>query len=140
MDRLTKRVDEWTYEPALNDGERPIDKFNDVLHALGRFEDVQEQERLVVLPCKIGERVYKTYNKYNAAICTCCMDMAGLGCECAFWDEEKCTCTNRPDRYGDYGIASVGFDYKHIPEIDKTIFLTHEAAESALKTKSTGGD
>lgn|GEM_PF-5954690 len=106
----------------------------------GDYKVKEEQGRLVVLPCKIGERVYKTYNKYNASICTCCMDMAGLGCECAYWDEEKYTCTNRPDRYGDYGIASVGFDYRHIPELDKTVFLTPKSAESALKTKFTGGD
>ena len=71
---------------------------------LGELEDAAEEGRLVVLPCKIGDLVYKIiYQRDN-------------------FDD-------RPYRI----VTEVRFRLDMIDDIGKTIFLTREEAEKALK-------
>lgn len=61
----------------------------------------EEQARLVVLPCKIGDTVYSHARKFDGA---------------------------------DY-VRGTEFWWSDIPEMGKTVFLTREAAEAALKER-----
>ena len=71
---------------------------------LAEYEDAQEQGLLLRLPCKVGTPVYAAINKKNY----------GVG-------------------FMDSHIETWNFRYDMIPDFGKTIFLTREAAESALR-------
>ena len=71
---------------------------------LGELENAEEEGRLVVLPCKVGDIVYK------------------IMCQRDNFDD-------RPYRI----ITSVNFRLDMADDIGKTVFLTREEAEKALK-------
>ena len=80
---------------------------NDVipkLEKLAEYETAEEEGRLVVLPCKVGDIVYK------------------IMCQRDNFDD-------RPYRI----ITSVNFRLDMADDIGKTVFLTREEAEKALK-------
>ena len=98
------------------------------------LEEMEKQGRLVILPCKVGKRIYKTYCGFHVPICINCYDIGGLGSDCAFLNNHNCTNDPANDKYGrSIGIASMRFTYDMIPDIGKTVFLTREEAEAALK-------
>ena len=71
---------------------------------LAEYETAEEEARLVVLPCKVGNIVYKImYQRDN-------------------FDD-------RPYRI----ITSVNFQLDMADDIGKTVFITREEAEKALK-------
>lgn len=75
MDRLTRKVGneyistniDYFEFIAVDDGE--WDKFLKVVEKLGKFEDLEEQGRLIVLPCSIGDTIYEVCHKYKCDIC-----------------------------------------------------------------------
>ena len=71
---------------------------------LAEYENAEEEGRLVVLPCKVGDIVYK------------------IMCQRDNFDD-------RPYRI----ITSVNFRLDMADDIGKTVFLTIEEAEKALK-------
>ena len=83
------------------------DMCNDIipkLEKLSAYETAEEEGRLVVLPCKVGDIVYK------------------IMCQRDNFDD-------RPYRI----ITSVNFRLDMADDIGKTVFLTREEAEKALK-------
>ena len=71
---------------------------------LAEYETAEEEGRLVVLPCKVGDAVYKIiYQRDN-------------------FDDQPYSI-----------ITTVNFKYEMIDQIGKTVFLTREEAEKALK-------
>ena len=113
MNRLTKTYRDKTYKifgvaDDLPCGENSYDFKNLLIQKLGEYEDLEEQGLLIKLPCKIGASVYE--------ICTD-----------AGW--------HRVDDLIKYHIEKVKFNFEHIDEIGKTVFLTREEAEKALKEK-----
>ena len=76
---------------------------------LVQYRKLEEQGLLIKLPCKIGTPVYE--------ICTD-----------AGW--------HRVDELIKYHIEKVKFNFEHIDEIGKTVFLTREEAEKALEVKN----
>lgn len=107
---------------------------NKVLQAeLAKYREAETDGRLVVLPCKTYQRVYKICDKWAKHYgCYGCLDDYDHGTICAYWDKDKEECTNFPGMYGDNQIISIGFRYEHIPELGKTVFLTREEAEAVL--------
>lgn len=100
------------------------------LHAILRLGDgmtlmrlrelaVADQEgRVIVLPCKVGHRVFALLDT-DKHISECEVKQIGLGNEIGFVGLEPIGARGR-----EYGVALNGFG--------KTVFLTHEKAEKAL--------
>lgn len=84
---------------------------------------------VVVLPCKVGDTVYKISNRM-------CKEKIRRGNTCYECDGTESW--NNCFRESDTPFA-VEFEYDMIDEIDKTIFLTKEEAEKAF-AKRKGGD
>ena len=70
------------------------------LQKLGELETAEEEGRLVVLPCKVGEEIYAIYTGSTGKNPT---------------------------------IMRTSFDYGLIPYFGKSVFLSYEEAEKALK-------
>ena len=60
MERLTKTYSDGTHgaSDSLPCGENSYDYKNLLIEKLGKYEDLEEQGRLVKLPCKVGDTVY----------------------------------------------------------------------------------
>lgn len=97
-----------------------------VWERLKHYEDLQEQGRLVVLPCKVGDMVYHVQDFRQGVVEV----GAVLRVQSAMRVDETTTICMAV-RY------ESGMNYYHLSdEIGKTVFLTREEAEVALK----GGD
>ena len=60
MEKLTKTYSDGTHgaSDSLPCGENSYDYKNLLIEKLGKYEDLEEQCRLVKLPCKVGDTVY----------------------------------------------------------------------------------
>nr|DAO68303.1 MAG TPA: 40S ribosomal subunit ribosome [Caudoviricetes sp.] len=60
MERLTKTYSDGTHgaSDSLPCGENSYDYKNLLIERLGKYEDLEEQGRLIKLPCKIGDIVW----------------------------------------------------------------------------------
>lgn len=61
MERLTKTYSDGTHgaSDSLPCGENSYDYKNLLIERLGKYEDLEEQGRLVKLPCKVGDTVWQ---------------------------------------------------------------------------------
>lgn len=86
-----------------------------VCKKLGEYEDLEEQGRLIKLPCKIGETVYNT----------------------TWWDDVQEKVVVKGKTYyrtvHKHKVSKSTFDYSDIKEFGKTVFLTKSEAEAKLK-------
>lgn len=109
---------------------------------LSRLRDLVQADRdgrCVVLPCKIGERIYKIVGKYEQNYgCDHCLESYGMGKVCDYFDVKTERCFNMKNKYQRHEIISKHFSYGMIGDIGKTVFLTREAAEEALKGENHG--
>ena len=91
---------------------------------LDRLEELAEADkdgRLVVLPCKVGQRAFALLDM-DKHISECEVKQIGLGNERGFVGLEPIGARGR-----EYGVSLNGFG--------KTVFLTREEAEKALEAK-----
>lgn len=91
---------------------------------VARLRELAEADkggRLVVLPCKVGQRVFALLDT-DKHISECEVKQIGLGNKIGFIGLEPIGARGR-----EYGVSLNGFD--------KSVFLTREEAEKALKTK-----
>lgn len=111
MERITKRYEGRVGFAVNGTPSENMCKFPIVLNKLAGYEDLEEEERLIILPCKIGDTVYRVQKmKY---------DVDGYGMQ---WEE-------------DWGIVTYPFRLEMFNEIGKITFLTREEAEVVLKNK-----
>lgn len=89
---------------------------------LAYYEDMEEQGRLVVLPCKVGDTVWFLSNVFNGK------------------ETVEKIARRKIDSIGGNALNPVWVTSKepyelrfHLSEFGKTIFLTREQAEEALK-------
>nr|DAX01386.1 MAG TPA: hypothetical protein [Bacteriophage sp.] len=84
MERLTKTYSDGTHgaSDSLPCGENSYDYKNLLIEKLGKYEDLEEQGRLVKLPCKVGDTVYLI--KDSETITECKADMVFIG---VLWEE-----------------------------------------------------
>lgn len=75
---------------------------------LGQYEDLEEQDRLLVLPCKIGTKVYRIVPDRSVV-----------------WPDQT-----------EYKVIWDSFKLNDIYEFGKTVFLDEEEAKIASKNKS----
>ena len=92
-----------------------------VWERLKNYEDAEEQGLLVRLPCKVGDTVY-----WVTAIedCEQCKHYDGI----TNMDDWECLAEECPQR-----IVKCKFELGDLRLIEKTVFLTREAAEKAFK-------
>lgn len=85
------------------------------LKKLADYEDLEEQGRLIKLPCKIGDEVYNI----------------------TWWDDvqEKVVVKGKPyyRTVHNHKVTKSTFDYSDIKEFGKTVFLTRKEAKEKLK-------
>lgn len=138
MNRLTEEKQIGPWASLKNKAEAKVGAFNDYeclmahMEAVTRlkyYEDLEEQGRLVVLPCKAGDMVHSieprfyNYAKHEGVQRGFCekfeMDKKG---RCCAWVRLE------------YGEPSTMYAY-NVSNFGKTVFLTREEAEAALKEK-----
>ena len=96
---------------------------------LGRLEELAEADkdgRLVVLPCKVGDTLWVTGSDNVPRE----MELEAPDIRTVCTDEDNLcmsTCNRKPDGFCAYRLRNDGAD------IGKTVFLTREEAEAALK-------
>lgn len=133
MERLTARTKNGhAYLVFVKPDEQEVDSpykntlqcILDCFERLAQYEDLEEQGRLVVLPCKVGDTVYETLFEWD---CTECL-------KTSFKPKvrERKVTHFMLTKSGDIilGVAGDGSDYLIY---GKTVFLTRAAAEAALK-------
>lgn len=122
MERLTmktedgyERVSIWTKNQQL------IDK-------LAYYEDLEEQGRLLKLPCKVGDTVYCIFNRYTK--CTSSNERFDE-CSCQGCEYE---CDSKKENYvQDMRAYSLDWIVTNLKNFGKTVFLTKSEAEAKLE-------
>ena len=99
-------------ESAFSDDTSKAERIRELLKA-------DKDGRLVVLPCKVGQRVFALMDT-DKHISECEVKQIGMGNKIGFIGLEPIGARGR-----EYGVALNGFG--------KTVFLTREAAEKALE-------
>ena len=94
-------------------------KLHSALMQLKKYQEADKDGRLVVLPCKVGQRVFALLDT-DKHISECEVKQIGMGNKIGFIGLEPIGARGR-----EYGVALNGFD--------KTVFLTREEAEKALE-------
>lgn len=95
-----------------------------VYDKLAAYEDAEEQGLLVRLPCKVGDTVYIPIEKCRADFHYCPFN-GGYG-------TERCDGYKNCKAY----VKEQGFSIRDYPDMGKTVFLTREEGEAALKGES----
>lgn len=105
------RLTEWRGDHAFmtKDCEKAIDK-------LARYEDAEEQGRLIVLPCKLWDALYDVYTGDIRHHYVTEFSTRGKGIDIQVSD-----------------FYAVGGCYCHASDIGKTVFLSLEEAEKELE-------
>lgn len=113
MERLTKTYSDGTHgaSDSLPCGENSYDYKNLLIERLGKYEDLEEQGRLVKLPCKVEDTVYVIVGK-NISVQK--IQRATIGSE---GEIEFCT------KKRGFVLFNIG----------KTVFLTKSEAEAKLR-------
>lgn len=99
-----------------------------VYFKLKDYEDLEEQGRLIKLPCKVGDTVYCIFSRYT---------------KCTFnnekFDEYSCQgceyeCDSKKENYVQ-GMRAYSLDWivTNLKKFGKTLFLTKSEAEARLK-------
>ena len=127
MERLT----EWKDDKKLLAKTKFSGDFGsaNVLNRLAEYEDLEEQGRLISLPCKVGDTVYCIYERY-----TKCSEYGQVfeeyscqGCECLECDSHKELYVQSQKAY------SLDWIVSNLKRFGKTVFLTKAEAEKKLK-------
>lgn len=143
MERLTRRhADGELFRPLyIIDGRKEYVNETDILEKLAEYEDLEEQGRLLKLPCAVGDTVYR--------ICPKCNDSHDGSCKNCAWEN---SCSNRgctvyggwkDGQYpmGECTIVPYKVSWNYIPNllenIGKRVFITREEAEAALRELRT---
>lgn len=95
----------------------------DAVNFIRKYEDAEEQGRLVILPCKVGDTVYAPTRNFISEFRVSQFDFGGYE-KPYLWVEWYLT----KGITGDFRIDGIS-----ATEIGKTVFLTREEAEAALK-------
>lgn len=109
---------EWDLDPDADDNLATICY---ALQEMEKYEDLEEQGRLLKLPCAVGEIVYRI----EEADCENCLEeRPEIYGKCTYKIGEFC---------GYEEIIGTIFDLDMFSKIGETVFSTHEEAEAALK-------
>lgn len=139
MERLTKTYSDGTHGAADNlpCGENSYAYKGLLLEALGKCEDLEEQGRLLRLPCKVGDAVYVVTSPFNV--------FDDIEYDENMKDEVyesyvfSVSFYESGEQYRIYAKATNHFIGAYFRECDfgKTVFLAREEAEAKLKEMET---
>ena len=128
MERLTNTGTNGKIWITDNDETRKIGQKEAAYKKLKAYEDLEEQGRLVILPCKVGDTVYCIFNRYT---------------KCTFNNEEfdECSCqgceyecdSKKENYVQDMRAYSLDWIVTNLKNFGKTVFLTKSEAEAKLK-------
>lgn len=120
MERLTESNPSWIDDELWESACEPdCEEIDAVYRKLKEYEDMEEQDRLLKLPCKVGNIVYCIENK---EIYTCTVGKISISKNNGVWVE-----INFPKEMPDI----VAIEY-NLDDIGKTVFLAREEAEAAM--------
>lgn len=143
--RLTKHGGHYCDDCGyIRDGYCRCDKEIEMYDKLAAYEDAEEQGLLVRLPCKVGDTVYEV--SVNTEACGDCdhySDFYGMDAMCDInLNSLYPTVTDEPlceKQFFEIIQYQLWDDYflrkRNIDAFGKTVFLTREEAEAALKGK-----
>lgn len=118
--RLTKRTKYGVeFYCEVSNEEEYKDSVNEVINKLAEFEDLEEQGLLLYLPCKLATTVYKITSD-----------------RCYNYCRKEYACNSMPysnDCMASAYVSETIFTIEMFNWIDKSIFLTEEKAQRALK-------
>ena len=119
-DDLTEAADRLENQSAhIAALQQEIEKLRAQLRHLEELAEADKDGRVVVLPCKVGQRVFALLDT-DKHLSECEVKQIGLGNEIGFVGIEPIGARGR-----EYGVSIKGFG--------KTVFLTREEAEAALE-------
>lgn len=126
MSRLTKTYSDGTHgaSDSLPCGENSYDYKNLLIDKLGEYEDLEEQCRLVILPCKVGDTLYRVNKGAKEPVIM--MRVLQLYIKQLHKDRTVI----RIDAIND---DDMGESCYFLENIGKTVFLTKSEAEAKLK-------
>lgn len=126
MSRLTKTYSDGTHgaSDSLPCGENSYDYKNLLIDKLGEYEDLEEQCRLVILPCKAGDTLYRVNKGAKEPVIM--MRVLQLYIKQLHKDRTVI----RIDAIND---DDMGESCYFLENIGKTVFLTKSEAEAKLK-------
>lgn len=98
---------------------------------LAHYEDLEEQGRLIEMPCKVGDTVWAICHDVSCRrYWSCGIEMGDSPCiyegECVFL-EDKVT------------VIDVKFDSRMVQRVGSSVFLTKAEAEAKLEELKEGG-
>ena len=127
--RLTRRSANGTgiYATPSGDPVKWEDNYHNVLQKLAYYEDLEEQDRLIKLPCKVGDKVWD--NDFGKP-CTYTITGFSFGTGKDYIDEP--VSEKEVVYYYSNSIGSITGSFS-VSEIGKTVFLTQSEAEQKLK-------
>lgn len=126
-------------EPKDGHGCDEYDSFVLSIRRLRELIEADRDGRCVLLPCKVGERIYKVMPRYLTTYgCDYCLNMYGMGRVCEYYDENSRDCKNIIRQGSEYGIVSKHFSLEMLYDFGKTVFLKPEEAEAALRRIQDG--
>ena len=139
MERLTKRgykkqalligtscsYGYMSYDCKLKEGNVLL---KSALDKLADYEDLEEQGRLLKLPCKVGDSVYCIFNRY-----TKCTFNNGEFDECSCQGCEYECDSKRENYVQDMKAYSLDWIVTNLKNFGETVFLTKSEAEAKLK-------
>ena len=129
MDRLTESNPSWIDDELWERACEPdCEEIDAVYRKLKDYEDLEEQGRLLKLPCKLGDTVYCIFNRYTR--CTFSNEKfdkySCQGCEYE--------CDSKKENYvQDMKAYSLDWIVTNLKNFGKTVFLTKAEAEAKLK-------
>lgn len=129
MERLTKTYSDGTHgaSDSLPCGENSYNYKNLLIEKLGEYEDLEEQGRLIKLPCKVGDTVWD--NDYGRP-CAYTITAFSLG-ECEGYIDEPVTTKEVAFYYANSSGSTTGSFAESV--IGKSVFLNKSEAEAKLK-------
>ena len=126
MERLTKTYSDGTHgaSDSLPCGENSYNYKNLLIEKLGKYEDLEEQGRLIKLPCKVGDKIFLDFAGFGKDIDKFTVKDFHLDC---FEDGETTLFCDYESNDGTFSGQS------DVMEFGKTVFLTKSEAEAKLE-------
>lgn len=127
MERLTKKYSDGTHgaSDSLPCGENSYDYKNFLIEKLGKYEDLEEQGRLIKLPCKVGDVVYAYCDEFG--ILEYEVDSIVIDKHITY------QCSSYSEPIGDCPSECLDVIEPDILDFGETVFLTKSEAEAKLK-------
>lgn len=114
---------------------------NRLIDKAKEYEKAEAEGRLIMLPCKVGDTVYihgepvkisfiHIENEITFCVYADCCNRDDCGMGCPFYEDDI-------SWEGEHECKSNGYLEFKVDDIGKTVFLTREEAEQALKNGGT---